>query len=513
MQYYVAYSVMFAILTIFVFWWFIFQGRTFVWKEDGFRYHINSLVYVAKYLRRLFRSFLLTHKIVIPQWDFNIGEGTDVLMAQHYFMLGNLLALPAVFVPSRYMYIYFNIMVLAHIYIAGICFSNLCFYTGKSNRIAVLAGSITYSFSYWALYNVCRHVCFLIPLVWFPLLIIGVEKIIRCDRPYTFIISVACAAISNFYYFYVMALLSILYVGIRLVYKYRCDVFLIIKMLLKLLLPAVFGVGIAAIIFLPVLYIFISDFRKGKAENLILYPLAYYLKLPSLLFSSTDSYWFCASSSAPAILGVYCLLCRKGNGLFKVMLIACAIIASFPFLGALFNGFAYRTNKWSWVFSLLCAYILVVEWQEMQSLTVKQLFGFFSFFFIYMSILLFSDKYIYAQSVVKRISLAMIIQLYILGCFILAIKLQQIQPLIRISLCLLLIGASIFFNAYFKFSPNQEAYSSAFMTSKELDKLLNNETVDIKKALANDLQDCEDYSFFRWSGRGMTARASPSVSI
>ena len=48
---------------------------------DGWRQHYKALVYYARYLRGILRHLLKEHKFVIPDWDFYIGEGNDIVNA------------------------------------------------------------------------------------------------------------------------------------------------------------------------------------------------------------------------------------------------------------------------------------------------------------------------------------------------------------------------------------------------------------------------------------------------
>ena len=77
-----------------------------------------------------------------------------------------------------------------------------------------MAGALTYSFCMWGLTNAARHPYFLNPMIYFPLIILGIEKIIK-KKPYLFIIMVTISAVSNFYFFYMIVLLTVVYALIR----------------------------------------------------------------------------------------------------------------------------------------------------------------------------------------------------------------------------------------------------------------------------------------------------------
>ena len=116
-----------------------------------------------------------SHSLSLPDFDFAIGEGADVLATMHYYVMGEPLNLLSVFVPSEKMYLLYDGLILLRLYLAGLAFSYLCLETSRKNRFAILAGAISYVFCFWALFNAARHPYFLTPMIYFPLLILGVE--------------------------------------------------------------------------------------------------------------------------------------------------------------------------------------------------------------------------------------------------------------------------------------------------------------------------------------------------
>lgn len=170
------------------------------------------------------------------------------------------------------MYIFYEAMILLRIYLSGIAFSLLCFYTGHKKRY-VLPGAVAYAFCYWAIYNAVRHPFFLNPLLYYPLLILGVEKIIREKKMWLFTITVTVAAMSNFYFFYMLVFTTIIYVIVRFIFCYGKNVKMWSKGILSLAVSSVTGLCMAAIVFLPVLHVFLSDSRFNTPNKMgLVYP-------------------------------------------------------------------------------------------------------------------------------------------------------------------------------------------------------------------------------------------------
>ena len=199
--YFLAYTLCFLAACLMVFCWFLLDGRTLIWGIDGWKQHYTALIYYGQYLRNIIEGLLSGNGLVLPGWGFDFGEGNSVLGTLHYYGIGDPLAALSVFVPETHMYLFYNAMAILRLYLAGIAFSFLCFQSGQVSRYAVLAGSMTYVFCYWAMLCAARHPFFLNPMIYLPLLVLGVEKMLGKGRPYLFIGAVFLSALSNIYFF------------------------------------------------------------------------------------------------------------------------------------------------------------------------------------------------------------------------------------------------------------------------------------------------------------------------
>lgn len=223
-DYFVTYTIAFLIVAFFVFLTFIILNKSLVWEKDGLVQHLKAYIYYGEYLREIIENLIVKHKIIIPDWDFYISEGNDILTTLHYYVIGDPLTLLTVFIPSKYMHYFYSLLNVFRLYIAGFSFSLLCFGTNQKNKYGILAGSLSYAFCVWALINAARHPFFLIPMTLFPLMVLGIEKIIQGNKPYLFIVVSALSALSNFYFFYMIVLLSILYAFVRLGFLYSKNI-------------------------------------------------------------------------------------------------------------------------------------------------------------------------------------------------------------------------------------------------------------------------------------------------
>ncbi|MBR5712879.1 MAG: YfhO family protein [Lachnospiraceae bacterium] len=371
-----SYTIAFAVMCLLVFVWYYAVGRTLMWKGDSWTQHYKALMYYARYLRSIVRSAFSERSFTIPAFDFTIGEGSDVLETMHYYVIGDPFAFPAVFVPSVAMVFYYVAMILLRMYLAGLAFIWMCRFVSKgsyNNSVSLIAGAIVYVFGYWGLFNAARHPYFLNPMIYLPLLVIGVEKILRRERPYLFVGTVAIAGLSNFYFFYLLAIMTALFAVARVLYLHRLEGSSILRNGARLMAGALLGLALSAIVFLPMCRAFLTNARMGtdNARHL-LYPLSYYQKLPALAFSSGDAYWVCMGIAAPVFFAICLLWRRKGNLFVKFCMAACGVMLTFPIFGQIFNGFSYMTNRWSFVIALTCGIALVAAWDDLCNVTIRE---------------------------------------------------------------------------------------------------------------------------------------------
>ncbi len=371
-QYFLIYTLLFAAAALLVFSWSFLSGRTLINTGDAWHQHYRALVYYSTYLKSIVKELLFQHKIVIPAWDFAIGEGSDILRTMHYYVIGDPFQLFSVFVPTRFLYIYYDAMIILRMYLAGIAFSCLCFQTGQKNRNAVLAGSLAYAFSYWAIKGAMHHF-FLTPMIYLPLLILGVEKIWKKERSYLFIITVFFSAVSNIYFFYMLVLLTIVYVMVRMIVSFRTDFKLALQMFCRIGAASVLGVLLAAVILLPVIPAFMESSRMS-VENAIhlFYPGSYYMQYPaSLITWGKAPSWLCLGFVVPVLPAVFLLFYKRGEQklkILKIFFLMCLVMSAFPVFGHILNGFSYKVNRWSFAFALVAAYILTAAWPSLMKL-------------------------------------------------------------------------------------------------------------------------------------------------
>lgn len=116
-------------------------------------------------------------------------------------------------------------------------------------------------------------------MIYLPLLLMGVEKIYRKEKPYLFILMVTVAAISNFYFFYMLTVAAVVYALIRFPEYKEAGFF---RTLGRFSGWYLLGIGFSAVILLPVLIAFSGNARTTSDVNyfsIFLYKKSYYKQI------------------------------------------------------------------------------------------------------------------------------------------------------------------------------------------------------------------------------------------
>ena len=373
-RYYLSFSLLFWAVAFFVFLSFILTRHSLIWMPDGWEQHYKALCYYATYLRKILYTLLRKHQLVIPNWEFALGEGGDILNMLHYYVIGDPIALLGVAVPLRWMHYFYSFSCVLRLYLAGLAFIALVLERRRPSPMALLAGALSYCFSMWSILCVARHPFFLNPLIWFPLLILGIEKLLQGKRPYCFLLAVVFSAVSNFYFFYMIAILGVLYAVVRLLLLRDLSAGKRFLLLLRMGFYAVEGACVAGILLLPLLFMFMADSRASvELPFRLFYPLSYYARLPAATLGPSSQNWYLGGLSVPVLLALFTLFLRKGqSSLLRVCSLICSIFLLFPIFARFFNGMSYAANRWSWAISLLGAYVLVDQWEGLFHLSGRE---------------------------------------------------------------------------------------------------------------------------------------------
>ncbi|MEE1041402.1 MAG: YfhO family protein, partial [Lachnospiraceae bacterium] len=351
-------------------WYFSAAGKQMVWKGDGLSQHYLALCYYARWGKAVLGS-LLSGRPAFPTFNMHMGFGSDLFTTLQYYVIGDPFSLPAVFVPQRYMLEFHDAMIVLRMYLAGLSFDGYCRTMGRRDLTGNLCGALVYVFSTFALFGM-RHPYFLNAMIWFPLLLTGAERILRGSKGRLFTIAVFLSCISNFYFFYMLVLMTVVYVvwrACRIFLQYTKGVKVLLLLAGKFFARGVLGSAMGACFLLPILIRFVGDPRAaGETVYGKLYSLSYYTKLPEAFVAfgtdATLEYWTCLGFGGIGLVCVLLLILdtdREKKLLdLRLAFAGMLLLTVLPSAGAALNGFSYPSNRWTWAFALLAGYITAV---------------------------------------------------------------------------------------------------------------------------------------------------------
>lgn len=480
-KYYVLFTLLFIIVACIVFIQFYFSGKSFIWSnanEDGLVQHCNALMYYGQYWRSILKSIFIDHQFTFPMYDFSIGFGADIISTLHYYCFGDPLDLLAIFVPSRFTEYLFNFLVVLRLYLAGIAFSAFCFHKKKEYR-AIFIGTFIYVFCGFSLFAI-RHPYFLNTMIYLPIICIGIDYIIDRKSPSLFAISITITLLCNFYFFYMITILIFIYAlfsyfsrtNMKSIKHFLCSFF-------KCFWFYILGIGMACVIFIPVVLLFTSTARASDRPYIpILYTLSYYLKIFGGFTSmNMTGYWSNMAFAVPSLLGIVCLFFMdKSRRMLKILFLLLTLFLCVPFIGSLMNGLSYISNRWIFGYVFLIAYIFVDTYPHMPKLCQK--YRIFLLFFI-LGYILLNILYDQLNNLESYIALGLLVLCFL--SLLLCLNKRNVQFICILTITFISIGI----NANMLYAESQQNYTSEFLDSGTFYETMKNSS----NRLLPDLND------------------------
>ena len=358
LSYLMIYTVLFSLTFIGVYINFYVRDLSFIQLPDGFHQYYPKMVYIDGFFKELFTN-ILQGNFTIPQFDLNIGIGEDILSVMGTWIMDLPFSLFTQFVSEDGFETVYRFNIILKLYLAGCSFSYVCVKWGKK-RSHVLAGALVYVFSGYLMRIAPMHPAFIHVFIFFPLVIYGLDRIIKKKSPFLFIGSFALIMLHGYYFAYMVTILAFVFGIIRYldVYGKICW-----KEFRTIFFRAAAGYILAALMglitLLPAVLLYLSSTRgnSGGEYPFLIYSLEYYKNLFTGMFfppGDTD-YPALVSVVLPFILIPF-IERKRDDKILRIFLILSLCLFCVPVLGRLMNGFGYPSNRWSFAFSFLAAY-------------------------------------------------------------------------------------------------------------------------------------------------------------
>lgn len=371
----ITYTMLFGILSIFIFAPYYFTDTSLIWQSDGIAQHFPALVRWQEDLKNI-----IQHHTLPTSWQWHIGLGADYYQTFSYYTLGDIFSYGAAFISKSHLITYYNFMIIVRLYLAGISFLVAAQYWFKNRptwhyQIAVFG----YVFSGYTAFSAFEHPFFINPLIIFPLLVLALNVALSKQK-YTFLTVMLFWTLWNNFYFAFMLMigLAIYWIG----YQIQSHAWANWLAHIKLLFSGLLATLLAAPLLFPSIDAVFTSARSNSqiANGLFAYPAYYYFALPGNLIANqtTPSFWLTGGFTAISIMAVIFGLRRWHKyQLFNWLWSFCLIGLCLPIFAAMLNGGSSPSNRWIFLLSLPISCMVLHLMNQLDTLTKRDYFWFF----------------------------------------------------------------------------------------------------------------------------------------
>ena len=363
------YTAVFLAVAALVFLPFLSQGRTFIYyyagqERDGFTQHYTAFVYIGRYIRDFF-SGLLRGQFELKHFDFTLGYGEDVIQSLGYYGFGDPLMLLSALVPQRLAEPFYQVYILLELWLAGLSFA----FFGREKGYEsgwILPCSLIYVFSGFALWAGLCHPEFLAPMIYFPLLLVGIDRALLGKRPVFLAVVTGLYALTGYYWLFMGTLFACLYALVRFFEEKRE-----LKKLVSFFLRAAGGYGVglmlAAPVFLPNVVGFLQSNRTGGERGIpaLFSSVEQALSVLRALIAPGDwNFMGLAAIVLPALLLLFTRREKQYRG-WQVLAGLLTLFCLMPVIGWLCNAGAYETTRWYVFLNFFAAVVVLTGLNEL----------------------------------------------------------------------------------------------------------------------------------------------------
>lgn len=339
-------------------------GVSFFWEIDGLSQQYVWFVYTGQWLREAFSTLVVEHSLNLPLWTWDSGFGADAVQSLLCTAIHPFYAVSA-FVPEAWAEYAFEVIMLVQLYAAGLAFSGWAIHKGCS-RSGTFVGAVAYVFAGNAV-AVFSQPGFLFPILVFPLVLLGADRIFERGRSLLFVAMMAWAFAFSFYDAYMMCLLLVLYCLGMFWWKvdaskpHRGRLGRLGRWVLVFLGHVLLSACVAAVLFVPQAASLAGSGRLELERSWALtyspnFYINFLLGFTSYSFVGGDAY---SGFDVVVVLALILMVMRRRQHPFLLAAFCVlTIMMLVPACGRLMNAGQYPTDRWSWAYSLCVAYAL-----------------------------------------------------------------------------------------------------------------------------------------------------------
>ncbi|PYZ95877.1 hypothetical protein CR205_15965 [Alteribacter lacisalsi] len=305
-----------------------------------------------------------------PFWSWETGIGTNFWGSYAYYMTGDLFFYLSLLFPASFLPHYFLVMLLLKIMLAGFLWYHYMRSLKIQGYAAVLA-SVVYAYCGWMVYLNIRYMFWTTVFVFLPILLMSMDRGVKEKRYLLFAFMVFTIALTNFYFFYMITIMILMYFLFR---------FFITPMTGRLkaffvqagwfLLYYMLGLVMASVVFLPAAYTVLTNVRIDTVipDFFLIYNPE---KTTRILLDVADGRTFGITILAflviPLILSLR--ISWREKAVYTISTVLMSYLMIMPFMQSAFNGFSYETDRWFFIIVAFFVLFMAVSLNKMDEWT------------------------------------------------------------------------------------------------------------------------------------------------
>lgn len=495
------YTLAFTVIAALGFGVFGLANRTMIWYMDGVTQHYPLILELHRLLAKEGLGGL-------AGWSWTLGLGADKLTTLAYYVLGDPFAYLVALLPTRLLEIGYGWGIVLRLYASGLAFLALAkrydFRPGSQ-----LLGAVTYAFTGYSLMVGVHHPFFLLPMIWLPLLFVGIDRVLRGRGWGLLALMTGITILSNFYFAYILGLGSLIYAVIHYLHvNQQGRVAVKGRVVLgRFLAAAVTGILIAGVFLVPSLLMMLKSTRTGAifANGLLTYPLSYYLTLGNAILTTgnTLNYWAVLGMSGITFLGcVYTLVHWRQHRWLAGTLVAIVLGLGIPAVAAAFNIFTTPSNRWILLAALPFGLATMVLGDQLTHLTARDRWWLAGSVAGLLAVVYLSNGLIFSNAARDLITYGLLLAL-------LAVLMITAPARITWSLVSVLVGLNLVNNAWGYYDPNAGVQATQELRRGDATRYIQDyfdgaQTVAQDEQTFSRIDATRNFNLFRTVGNNMT---------
>ena len=354
-NFWIIYTFLFALIAGVIFLPFFLRGNSFIRSGDGFNQTYPVLIYIGRYIREWINS-----GFKLKQFDFSLGLGDGVVSALSWLGFGDVFTIAAALAKPEWTVWIFNCIVLLKFYASGITFSIYCRHHKIAGRY-ILLSVFFYVFNRFSLVAGIEFYQNLNPVVWLPLLLLGIDQLIEEKKiSPVFIITIFIQGLNGFYYLYIETLLCAAYFIARYIVGDQKRTFQdFIRKVIWIAWQYALGVMMSGYMIMQAIAGYLNSSRTGRLEanfgDFFVYPADKYIGF--LKHFLIPKAW--QECLVFPVLIIVCMVAaavkKQGKKYVEILLLIFCIAYFIPLTGSVMNGFSYSIDRWSYMIYFLMA--------------------------------------------------------------------------------------------------------------------------------------------------------------